>query len=765
MSTAEETARRLAAQQAVTRALAASETTEAAVCAILRAVCQHLGWEVGAFWRVRDGVLETELVWTDPSAGSFTPFIEATRRLRLARGEGLPGRVWATDAPAWLTDVAQDPDLPRRSAARAVGLRSGVAFPIRVGHAFYGVLEFFTREPLEPDPALLDMAGAIGDQMGLFIQRRRAEDALRESAERFRLLAQTSSDVIAVIDEHSTILSINPAVEGVFGYAPAELIGRSLKLLMPPRMHARHDEGMRLFLETGERRIPWTGVLLPGLRKDGREIPLEISFGTFHHGDEREFTGIMRDVSERILQQQRLEETATELEATVEELEEQRVVAERARAEAEKAADWARFLAEAGRALAGSLEYSTTLRTLAHVVIPAVGDYCAVDIVEKDGSIRRAKVASREDRTEEIEQYLRRYPPAADAPVGPSHVIRTGEPEVYPKVTDELLRAVAHDPEQLELLREAGLQSAIIFPLIARGRTLGALTVATAGSRRVFDASDIDILEGLAGRAALALDAAELYEAALAASRAKANFLAVMSHELRTPLTAIMGYTDILDAGISGPMNERQREQLKRIMLSARHLLQLIDEILTFSRLEAGRERARLERVPLREFVRETAALVRPAAAEKHLRFEVRLPKTDADLETDPEKLRQILLNILFNAIKFTREGKVTLGVAVEDDELVFQIDDTGVGIPAEHLERIFEPFWQVEDAMTRHAGGTGLGLSVARRLAELLGGQIGVQSTPGTGTRVTVRLPRDGGREATDAASRLAPEERGAAD
>ncbi|MBX6364673.1 MAG: PAS domain S-box protein [Gemmatimonadetes bacterium] len=765
MSTAEETGRRLAAQQAVTRALAASETIDAAARAVVCAIGQHLGWEVGSFWRVHDGALAADLVWTDPGAGDLAPFVEATRRLRLARGEGVPGHVWAAGAPVWLTDIDQDPDVVRRNAARAAGLRSAVAFAIRFDATFYGVLEFFTRQAMAPDATLLDMAAAIGDQMGLFVRRQQAEDALRESAERFRLLAQTSSDVIVVIDEHSTILSINPAVERVFGYAPAELVGRSLKLLMPERMRARHEEGVRHFVETGERRIPWTGARFPGVTKDGREIPLEISFGTFHRDDERVFTGIIRDISGRIRQQQQLEETATELEATIEELKEQRRVAERARAEAEAAAERARFLAEAGRALAGSLAYGTTLRTLVHVTVPAVADYCIVDIVERDGSIRRAELAGGGRGEEEIALFRRRDTPQPDASLGPAHVIATGEPEVYPEVTDELLRAVARDREELERLRAAGLRSAIIFPLVARGRTLGALMLATAGSRRGYTAGDVDILEGLAGRAALALDAAELYEAALAAGRAKSNFLAVMSHELRTPLTAIMGYSDILEAGISGQLNERQREQLKRIMLSARHLLQLIDEILTFSRLEAGREEARLERVPLREFVRETAALVRPAAAEKHLRFEVRLPKVEADLETDPEKLRQILLNILFNAIKFTREGKVVLAVGVEGDDYVFHIDDTGVGIPPEHLEQIFEPFWQLEDAMTRHTGGTGLGLSVARRLVELLGGEIGVRSTPGVGTQVTVRVPRQGGAGALAVAARGATEERGAAD
>ena len=341
--------------------------------------------------------------------------------------------------------------------------------------------------------------------------------------------------------------------------------------------------------------------------------------------------------------------------------------------------------------------------------------------------------------------------PRADAPAI-AHVIRTGEPRLLPHVGEAELQELAQDELHLTALRALGLQSLMIVPMIARTRTLGAVTLATTGSGRRYDAADLANAEPLLDRAALAIDNAALYEQALAANRAKSNFLAIISHELRTPLTAIMGYTDILSAGIAGTLGPRQAQYLDRVMVSARHLLRLIDEILTFSRLEVGRERTHQVRVPLREFARETANLVRPAMLDRRLEFTIELPPEDAYAETDPEKVRQVLLDLLLNAVKFTPHGRVTFRTHTREGNVYFDVQDTGIGIQRDDIERIFDPFWQAEDAMTRREGGTGIGLSVARRLAHLLGGDIEVRSTPGKGTLFTLRIPQEA--PATDVAA-----------
>jgi signal transduction histidine kinase/CheY-like chemotaxis protein len=225
------------------------------------------------------------------------------------------------------------------------------------------------------------------------------------------------------------------------------------------------------------------------------------------------------------------------------------------------------------------------------------------------------------------------------------------------------------------------------------------------------------------------------------ANQAKSIFLANMSHELRTPLNAIIGYSDLLDAEIAGPLTQGQKKQLDRIEVGARHLLTLIEEILTFSRIEAGQEETRMETVDLAAVARDTAELIEPLASAKKLNFSWHVPER-IEMPTDPGKVRQILLNLLSNAIKFTDHGEVRLDVLREGDEVSLRVTDTGIGVTAEYLDRIFEPFAQVEQAPSRRKGGTGLGLSVTQQLARLLGGDISVESAQGEGSVFTVRLP-----------------------
>jgi len=446
------------------------------------------------------------------------------------------------------------------------------------------------------------------------------------------------------------------------------------------------------------------------------------------HGRVTRLVGIAEDITDRW----RAEESARELARE-----------QAARDAAEHAERRATFLADAGAALASSLDYEQTLRTVARLAVPRIADWCIVDVVDEDGRIRRVAEAATDPEHERLLRELHeRYTPDWQSSQPAARVLRSHEELIFPELSAADLAAITRDDEHLRIAERLAPRSLIAVPLLARGRAVGAITLAVAGDNRRYGDADLGLARELATRAALAIDNARLYRSALVASHAKSNFLAVMSHELRTPLTAIMGYADLLAMRVAGPEIASYDEQIDRIKASARHLLTLIEEILAFSRMGTGHEEIMLETVDLREPVQEIADHMRILAAEKGLGFEVHTPDSPAPIETDPGKLKQALRHLISNAIKFTTKGRVLIDAGLRDGEAVIEVTDTGIGIAPEHRERIFEPFWQAEEATTRERGGTGLGLSVARHLVRLLGGDVTVESEPGKGSTFTVRLP-----------------------
>jgi PAS domain S-box-containing protein len=250
--------------------------------------------------------------------------------------------------------------------------------------------------------------------------------------------------------------------------------------------------------------------------------------------------------------------------------------------------------------------------------------------------------------------------------------------------------------------------------------------------------------EAEAERERLLMESEAARAEAEAANRAKSEFLAVMSHELRTPLNAISGYTDILEMGIHGPVTEAQRQALGRIQKSQRHLLGLINEVLNYARLESGAVRYEIEDVRVREEFAAAEALIAPQIRAEELTLTVEDCAAELAVRADPEKLRQILINLLSNAAKFTDPGgRIELGCDVRAERVHVWVRDTGIGIPPDKLEAIFEPFVQVRSDLTRIHEGTGLGLAISRDLARGMGGDLTAESIPGEGSTFTLHLPR----------------------
>ena len=327
------------------------------------------------------------------------------------------------------------------------------------------------------------------------------------------------------------------------------------------------------------------------------------------------------------------------------------------------------FLAEASARLAGSLDVEATLRTIAELAVPALADWCFLEVLEA-GVVRQAAVAHvQPEMVRFARELLARFPIDLNASFGTGKVLRTGEPELVADITDETLVGVAQDEHHLALLRSTGLRSSISVPLLDEtGRAMAVLSLVSADSGRRFGESDVAMAMEVARRAGAALANARLFEAERAAraeaepaSRAKSQFLANMSHELRTPLNAIAGHVQLLEMGIHGPVTDAQRDALDRIERAQRHLLGLINDVLNFARIEAGRVEYDLAPVLRARRARRRAADGRAAGRREVADAGASHPRTSAPSRShvwaDREKLGQILLNLLSNAVKFTPEG------------------------------------------------------------------------------------------------------------
>jgi signal transduction histidine kinase len=289
---------------------------------------------------------------------------------------------------------------------------------------------------------------------------------------------------------------------------------------------------------------------------------------------------------------------------------------------------------------------------------------------------------------------------------------------------------------------DAPVGEVAVAPLIAADQPVGVLCAWHASDGSSFSSRDRGRLRTLADHAAIVLVKARLREEAQAATHAKGAFLATISHELRTPLTALTGYGELLADEIFGPLSAHQLDMVDRMRSVTHQLAVMVDELLTFSALEAGRESVHPGDVTLGDIVKAVVSLVEPLARQKDLELALSMPERLPMMFTDGEKVRQILVNLVGNAVKFTDRGRVSVGVERRNGEVRVLVRDTGIGIDEADRPRLFQPFTQLDSGLTRRHGGTGLGLYNSGRLAQLLGGRIDVESTTGAGSTFTLVMP-----------------------
>jgi len=417
-----------------------------------------------------------------------------------------------------------------------------------------------------------------------------------------------------------------------------------------------------------------------------------------------------------------------------------------ARTIAEQAERRLQLLVAASSSLSNSLEEASALTTIATSIVPNIADLCRIDLLNAEGVLERKVTHHRDpERTRTIGNWVARSVASADAPGTFPWAIVTGE--TFVGHFDDAAIAAIPDPGVAEFVRIVGLRAACVMPLVARGRTIGAMAVIQAESGRRFEPDDVALVGELARRAALALDNVRLFaesRAALAqaqsAGRVKDEFLAMLGHELRNPLAPIVTSLELM-ARREGAAGTPERHVIER---QVKHLSRLVDDLLDVSRIAAGKVELHREAIDLREVVGRALELARPALAGRFVPPVVSVPSEPVWVDGDPVRMAQVVCNLLTNAAKFSPPaGHIGIELRREQSQAILSVADDGDGIGRELLDHIFERFVQGDQSLQRARGGLGLGLAIVRNLVDLHGGTVTAASDgPGKGSRFTVTLP-----------------------
>ena len=408
--------------------------------------------------------------------------------------------------------------------------------------------------------------------------------------------------------------------------------------------------------------------------------------------------------------------------------------------------DRQRFVGEAGSILASSLDYDTVLAHLAQMIVTSMADWCAIDMLEEDGSVRRLVVAHADPAKSDVAQQLEHYVGGTDRAPDFVAALARGETFLFPDLTDEQLAAAALDDTHYQIMRDLGFRSAMIVPLLTRGRLLGAITFVCAESQRIYRQDDLALASDLSARAALAVDNARLYsdaqrvqEELRRANEAKDEFLGLVSHELRTPITTIYGGARLLQSrGETLPVESRQ-QILQDITGETERLRRIVEDLLVLARAEFGQDFVS-EPVLVQRIIPNS---VRPFAERNGgRRIECSIEPELQPVGGEATYIEQVLRNLLSNAEKYgPPDGLIEVRAEQGESEVIVRVLDEGPGIAPDEAETIFERFYRSERWIGK-ASGMGLGLTVCKRLVEALSGRIWARPRPTGGLEVGFALP-----------------------
>jgi PAS domain S-box-containing protein len=792
---------RKAAQYAVTRVLAEATTLVDAVPAILQSLCESLGWQLGVIWQVdhHHNVLRHVNSWQSPTSDLQT-FITENQQTTFASGIGLPGRIWVSHEPAWISKISEDSNFTRATTAIKNGLNTVFGFPILLGYEMLGVIECFSDRIQEPDEDLLQMMATIGSQIGQFMERKRTEAALRDSQELFQRFMQHSPITAFIKDETGRYVYVNAKVEQMFNCQPAYLLGKTDFDLFPLSTAQQ--------VRTHDLEVLHSDQLIQYLEKVQLEHG-EYNFMTFKFpfqdaAGRKLLAGMSIDITERIQAEAALRESEENLSLA---LEAARMVAwtwdtstdiitrsatacdvlgllpEMLTASGKQGWDLVypddlpQHQAKVQEAIASGGSYISELRILrpdngeiiwvedrGQVNCDQAGNLIGIKGALFNISDRKQVETALREREERFSTLFN----GMEDWVLVYHLTSDFQPGKLIEVNEQACKKLGYDREELLTMSVAKIidlsfinPQIYIDKLIAEKHLVVESVHITKDGRRlpVEVSATLFTLNGLPTIQAICRDIIERKQAeaereqllkqeqaareeAEAANRIKDEFLAVLSHELRTPLNPILGWTQMLRTRKLD--SEATNRALATIERNAKLQTQLIEDLLDISRILRGKIVLNEAKVNLTTTIEAALETVRLAAEAKNIRIQTEFSPDVGQVSADAARLQQVLWNLLSNAIKFTPDGgQVKICLEQVDKYAQIQVTDTGKGISPEFLPYVFEYFRQEDSTTTRKFGGLGLGLAIARHITELHGGTVKVES-PGEdlGATFTIKLP-----------------------